>query len=495
MRRTSRAPLALSGLLLIGGAMVAVLLLLANRYGFHRDELYFIVAGRHPDWGYVDQPPFTPLVSAAAVAIGGLSPLSVRVLPALTAGLVAVLAGAIAREFGGGRRAQLLAAGMVALSAVLGLGHLDSTTTYDVLAWVVVSWLVIRQLGGTAPPAEWLWVGLAAGIGLQNKSLVVLLGIGLAVGLVLSRRWELLRSGWSWAGIGLAVLIWLPNVVWQAANGFPQLEMSGRIAARVSLGDALLVIPFQLILAGPFLFPVMLAGLWWLLRRPAGGPWRAIGWAYLVVILLTILLRGQIYYAAGLMVVVMAAGAIPLDGWLSRGHARLRGGVLGAAAVLSGTAMVLLTLPVLPPEVLAETPIGEINSTMVEQIGWDDLVDTVQGAVDVLEPDQRARAAILTANYGEAAALQLLGGSGMPPAYSGHNSFASWGPPPDDRNVVLLVGWWDAAHAGAVGACSQRAVIGNAAGVDNEERGAQVWVCLHPDRTWSEAWPLLGHLD
>ena len=491
----ARAPLALPGLLLIAAAMVALLLLLAGQYGFHRDELYFIVAGRHPDWGYVDQPPFTPLISAAAVAVGGLSPMSIRVAPALAVGLVAILSGAIAREFGGGRRAQLLAGGVVAISAVLGLGHLDSTTTFDVLAWVLVSWLLIRLLDG-ADRREWLLLGLAAGIGLQNKLLVVLLGIGLVIGLLIERKWETFRSRWTWGGIGLAVLVWLPNLVWQVANAFPQLEMSGRIGARTSIGEALLVIPFQLILAGPILFPVMLAGLWWLLRSADARRWRALAWAYLAVIILTVVVRGQIYYPAGLMVVMLAAGAIPLDRWLSRGHVRLRAGAIGVAAVASGSLVALLMLPILPPATLAQTPIGDINSTTVEQIGWPELVDTVQGVVDELPAADAARAAVLTANYGEAAALELLGGSGMPPVYSGHNSYWSWGPPPDDRNLVILVGWWDpGAYYAYLGACDHAATITNAAGAENEELGAGVWVCPNAPGTWSAQWDKVRHLD
>ncbi len=129
-------------------AVAAILLILANRYGFHRDELYFIVAGRHPDWGYVDQPPITPLLSAAMVDLFGLQPLAVRILPAISTAIVIGLTAAMAREYGGGTRAQLLAAAFAAGSAILGLGHLDSTATYDMLAWTLVGFGVIRILRG-----------------------------------------------------------------------------------------------------------------------------------------------------------------------------------------------------------------------------------------------------------------------------------------------------------------------------------------------------------
>jgi hypothetical protein len=486
--RGARQPLALAGLLAIGGLVVAGLLLVGNAYGFHRDELYFVVAGGHPDWGYVDQPPLTPLLSAAAVELLGLSPLAIRIVPAFAAATVAMLAGAIARDLGGSRRAQLLAAGLVAISAVLGLGHLASTTTLDILAWVAILWLVIRVLDG-ADPREWLGIGLVAGVGLQNKHLVLLLALGLVIGLVAARRWDVLRGRWTWLGVGVALLIWLPNLVWQINHGLPQLAMGAAIGERASFGDVLLIVPFQLILAGVLTWPVLLVGLWWLLRSAEGRSWRAIGWAYLAVLGITMLTRGQLYYPAGFLPVLLAAGCLPLDRWLSRGRPALRLGAFAAVAAASGAVMVLLMLPILPPRALAQTPIPGIYPETGEQIGWEELVEAVQGVVDELDDGQASRAAVLTSSYGEAGALDLLGGERMPPVYSGHNSYWSWGPPPDERDVVVLVGWWAPERFEAViGHCDRRATIGNAAGIENEVAGAGVWVCAEPRGRWSEIW-------
>jgi 4-amino-4-deoxy-L-arabinose transferase-like glycosyltransferase len=472
---------------LVGLACVAVLLSLADRYGFHRDELYFIVAGHHPDWGYVDQPPFAPLYSAWVTSWLGLSPLAVRVLPAISTGVVICLSGAIAREYGGDARAQLLAAITIGLSAILGLGHLDSTATYDVLAWTVVTWLVVRLLAG-ADPRLWLAAGLAAGIGLQNKHLVVLLAVGLVIGLAVSRRWDVLRSAWAWAAVGLATLIWLPNLVWQALNGFPQLGMSGVVAGRSSFEDVLMILPFQFILAGPLLWPVFVAGLWWLLRSPAAVPWRPIGWAYLAVLAITMLVRGQLYYPAGLFPALAAAGGFVLDRWLAGGHRRLRAAATLAATAGSGAAIAIIMLPLVPPSSLEATPLPDIYPESAEQIGWPELVDTVSRAAADLPPDERERAVILTANYGEAGALTLLG-SDLPPVYSGHNSFADWGPPPDSLDVVMLVGHWDPLrHAEDLGSCRRAATIRNTAGIRNQEWEAGVWICTQPRTPWSEIW-------
>lgn len=189
--RVERRDVALAGyavlpLVAVARAVIVALLALSAGYGFHRDELYFIVAGRHPAFGYVDQPPITPILSALSVAVFGLSPTAVRLLPALSAGIVVALVGAMTRDFGGSRRAQLIAALVAAVSGVLAVGHLDNTATYDLLDWTVILWLVARLLRG-ADPRLWLAVGIAGGIGLENKDTPLFLAAGLGAGIVLSR--------------------------------------------------------------------------------------------------------------------------------------------------------------------------------------------------------------------------------------------------------------------------------------------------------------------
>jgi hypothetical protein len=152
--------------------------------------------------------------------------------------------------------------------------------------------------------------------------------------------------------------------------------------------------------------------------------------------------------------------------------------------------MALVTLPVLPPATLAQSPIPELYQESGEQIGWPELVHTVEGVVGTLSPADRDRAAILTRNYGEAGALTLLGRD-LPPVYSGHNSFADWGPPGDDRDLVVLVGHWNASRFGP---CERRATIDNPAGIENEEQGAGVWLCPRLPEPWSELWPAIRRL-
>ena len=311
---------------LVGLVAVVGLLALAPAYGFHRDELYFVVVGRHPALGYVDQPPMTPLLSAAAVALLGLEPFALRVLPALTIGGVVALVAAIAGEMGGSRRAQGLAALVAAVSGYLAVGHLGVTATYDVGFWALILWLATRLLRG-GDPRLWVVVGAVAGLGLLNKHLVLFLVGGLFVGLLAHRR-DLLRSPWPWLGALVALLIWSPNLAWQAANGFPQLTMAGRIAGE-GIENRVMLLPQLLLLAGPLLFPLSILGLWRLARAPELQRFRALATAFLAVLGVVFLSGGKSYYVAGALPVLMAAGAIAADTWLRRGG--WRAPVLGVA--------------------------------------------------------------------------------------------------------------------------------------------------------------------
>ena len=485
--------MALWPVLLVSGLMVAALLAVSGAYGFHRDELYFIVAGRHPAFGYPDQPPLTPLLSAASVALLGLSPTAVRVLPALAMGLVVVLTALMARDLRGSRRAQLLAAVTVALSGYLAAGHFDATATYDLLFWAVILWLVVRLLAG-GDRRLWLAVGVVAGIGLQNKDTLLLLLAGLLVGLVLARRWDVLRSPWAWAAAGIALLIWAPNLAWQATHGWPQLTMAHVIAGDAAANRAQLL-PVLWLFAGPLLFALTLVGWAWMQLAKAAAAWRAIAFAAVVVLVLVVASGGKGYYAFGVAPPFMAAGALLLDRWLARGRRRLRAVSFIAAAALSGALVVYLTLPVLPLATFASTSLPAQIPTSAEQIGWPQLVAQVQQVVAALPAGERAHAVILTDNYGEAAALELLG-EGLPPVYSGHNGFWYWGPPPADRTVVVHVGDWAAADwSPFFTGCHTVAHIDNGLGVENQEQGQAISVCSGLREPWTAIWPRLRHLS
>ncbi len=474
---------------LVAGLMLAALLVVSGAYGFHGDEMYFVVAGQHPAFGYVDQPPLTPLLSAASVAILGVSPTAVRLLPALEMGVVVVLVALIARDLGGARRAQVLAAITAGVSGYLGAGHLDTTTDPDLLAWALILWLLVRLLAG-GDRRLWLVLGIVTGIGLENKDTLLFLGAGLATGLVLARRWDVVRSPWAWAAIGIALLLWVPNLAWQAVNGWPQLTMAQAISGYASDNRGQFV-PLLWLFTGPFLFPVSAAGLVWVLRAKSAAPWRAMGTASLIALLLVFLTGGKAYYAIGSVPMFMAAGAILTDHWLARGHIRLKLGTFTTATILSGGLIALLTLPILPVATFAKSSLPATIPDTANQIGWPEFVATVERVVAGLPADERAHAVILTNDYSEASPLILLG-TGLPPVYSGHNSYWTWGPPPADRTVVIHVGDWRPTDYGQFfTGCQVAASIDNGLGVENGEQGEAVTVCTGLRAPWIVMWPKL----
>src|SRR3954447_14579899 len=211
----SSAGLALLPLLALAASVAVVLIAFAGGYGYHRDELYSLEAGRHLAWSYADQGPLTPLI---AHLMNGLSPGSLTVLrvpPALmTAGTIFVT-GLTAFELGGTRRAQLIAAACAAVaSVVLVVGHLLSTSTFDLLAWALVTWLVARVIR-TGDSRLWLVAGAVAGLALLNKSLIAFLLLALAVAVAVAGPRRLLRERWTWIGVAIALALWSPWLVWQ----------------------------------------------------------------------------------------------------------------------------------------------------------------------------------------------------------------------------------------------------------------------------------------
>ncbi len=300
----------------------------------------------------------------------------------------------------------------------------------------------------------------------------------------------MVRSPWAWAAIGIALVLWAPNLAWQAVNGWPQLTMARAIAgyAADNRGQFL---PLIWLFSGPLLFPVSAAGLAWVLRAKAAGPWRAIGVAAIVALALVYLSGGKAYYVIGSVPIFIAAGGIVMDGRLARGHVRARTASFAAAAVLSGAFIALLTLPVLPVALYAKSSLPAAVPDTANEIGWPQFVSTLEQVVAALSPDERAHAVILTNDYSEASPLVLLG-SGLPPVYSGHNSYWTWGPPPADRTVVIHVGDWRPADWSLffVG-CHTVATIDNRLGIANAEQGTEVSVCTDLVAPWTVMWPSL----
>ncbi|WP_308286431.1 glycosyltransferase family 39 protein [Streptomyces griseorubiginosus] len=469
-------------------ALVGVLTVLSGRYGFHRDELYFLAAGRHPAWGYVDQPPLTPLLARTASALFGDTPEGLRVPATLASAATVVVAALLAREVGAGRRAQVLAAVLTAVSAqVLAVGHMVSTATFDLLAWLVLSLCVLRLLR-TGEGRWWLAVGAALGVGLLNKYLVASLLVALLAGIAAVGPRHVLRGAWPLAGAAVALALAGGNLWWQARHGWPELTVAHGISADDGADNRIAFVPEQLVFLSPLFVPVCVAGWRRLWREPALRWARPAAVAYPLLCLLVLAAGGKGYYTVPLLIVLLAAGCEPLAGWLRRYRRPVWAPALVCAAAISA----VVALPLLPPSALA-LPMA-VNKEQGEQVGWPALADAARRGWLLIPRDERARAVVLAQNYGEAGALDRYGPArGLPRSYSGHMSYADWGRPPDSADgPVLLVRQRDATDIERhFTGCREVARVDNGHDVDNEEQGASIDLCSGTAQPWSKLWPQL----
>jgi 4-amino-4-deoxy-L-arabinose transferase-like glycosyltransferase len=306
----------LSATLVVAAGVLVFHAALSGRYGFHRDELYYLAAGRHPALGYVDQPPVVPLLAKAVTAFAGDHLWPLRLVAGAVHAAVVILAAAIARELGGGGRAMALAALATATAPLLlASGGLFQTVVFDQLWWALALLVVVRILAGRADPRWWLAVGVAVGLGLETKWTMALLALGLAAGLVatpVGRRH--VRSPWLAAGVVVALALWLPNLVWQGLNGWPSVEFSRNNNANVHDEEGWLgFLLQQIVLVGPFALPLAAAGLVWLWRRP---PWRTLAVAVATVALALLIMGGKAYYLGPTYVLAFAAGSVAAERWI-----------------------------------------------------------------------------------------------------------------------------------------------------------------------------------
>lgn len=482
-----------AAVLLIAAGKLGVHLATGWRYGFHRDELYYIAGGLRPDFGYVDHPPLTPLLASLVYQITGDAVGLFRVLPALGGAALVILAALTARELGGGRLAQILTALAVAACPVfLATNGMFQTVTFDQLIWAAVILLFLRLLK-TGDERLWLAIGVAGGVGLLTKYTIGLLAVGLVVGLLASgpRRW--LRTRWPYLAAGIALVIAAPNIVWQIANDFPSLEFTQNNNANEREGP-LGWIGMQFIFIGFLAIPLFLIGVHELLRSPAARRYRSLGWATAAIFVVVVALGAKPYYVGPLYPLAFAAGAIVIERQVrERGRTWLTP-AMGALLVLNGLIPAVLLLPIVPPEALQDAGINDINKELGEMVGWPDLVNTVETAYADLPPEGRARTAIVTQNYGEAGALEILGGD-LPDPFSGHNSYYFWEPENERITSVLAVGFGPGRAADLFGECTEVATITNPAGVENEEYGASVRYCPNLPAPLPDLWPELKHFN
>lgn len=494
----------------LGGVKLLVHVLLAGRYGYFRDELYFLDCGRHLDWGYVDHAPLIGLVTRLALMLGG-SLHALRIFSAVAGVLLVALTMLMAWRLGAGRFGQGLA-GLAVLAAPIYLGtdSILSMNAFEPLFWMGCVYLLIRIVQ-SGDSRLWIGVGALAGMGLMNKHSTVFFLLALAAGVLLTPLRVELRKPWPWVAAAVALLIFLPNMLWQIAYGFPTLEDLQNVAREgknVVLGPVEFV-GQQILLLHPVLFPLWLTGLVWLVAG-SGGRYRVLGWTYVLLAVTLFIMKGKNYYLAPVYPMLFAAGATRLDAGLARWRATAGRAWPKAAIIIlvlaAGAATAPLALPILPPEkyVAYEAALGiappktevahrgPLPQLFGDQFGWEELVAEVARIYNSLPVEERGRTAIFANNYGEAGAINLFGPRhGLPPAISAHQTHFFWGPRGYTGEIVIVLQSDRDELAEVFESVEQAGEHHHPWGM--EEENNEIYLCRGLKTPLGELWPRLKH--
>jgi 4-amino-4-deoxy-L-arabinose transferase-like glycosyltransferase len=432
-------------ILCLSACKLLVHLYAGRYYGYFIDELYYLACSRHLDWGYVDQPPLIAWIAWTGRALLGDSLPAIRFFPALAGAAEVALTSLIARELGGKRLAQ----GLAALTALVALGFLAmdnflSMNAFEPLFWMGCAYMLIRIVK-TGNPRLWIWFGILAGFGLENKYSMLIFGAGMVLGLLLTPQRRLLANRWFWIGGGIAFLIFLPNLLWNIDRQFPFLELQANIRRSgrdVPLGP-LAFLGQEILAMNPLALPVWLAGLGFYFFSKVGKPFRALGWAWVLTAGVILYRSPRIYYLWPAFPLLFAAGGVMWESWLAPPRLRWLKLAYPALMFASGAVLAPLVIPVLPPETyirytkalhlqppaIETHKLGPLPQIYADQFGWEEMAATVARVYNGLPPDVRARTAIFGQNYGQAGAIDLFGPKyGLPPAISGHQNYFFWGP-------------------------------------------------------------------
>jgi len=471
----------------MAAAVAAILGLTSGRYGHFADELYFLAAGRHLSWSYADQPPLIPVLARLLDTLFPDSVAALRLPATVVTALGVIVASLIARELGGGRRAQVLAAATYAVSGgLLGTGHMLSTDVVDSFGWTVITWLLVRWVR-TREDRLLLLSGLTTTVCLQTKDLIVLFWLTLGCAALVVGPRDLPRRPALWVGAAVAVVCSLPNLWWQVDHGWPQLDMTDIIVAEQNmLGGRLALVPLILLFAGvPVGAALFCYGTWRLLRSAELAAYRFLGWTIVGYIVIVLITGGRQNYVTGLYALATGAAVVELGRrqptrwwrWMTSWP------VYALAAVIS----VAVTLPVRP---IFWDGGGMRSPVSALSTGWPELASAVGDAFHGLPEGERASAVVLADTYWQASAIDQFGrADGLPAVYSPSRGFWYFGPPPDGARTVLFVGSADTTMRRYFGNVRKIGSFDYPYGLPGINTGVSIWICTDQRVAWSRVWP------
>ncbi|MDP2886938.1 MAG: glycosyltransferase family 39 protein [Ignavibacteria bacterium] len=495
-------------------ALLAFLLhVTANALGFYdyfRDEFYYMACSDHLTWGYVDHPPLSIFLLWIIRLLLGDSLFAIRLLPAFASAGLVFLTGTITRELGGNSRSQFIASLAVLIAPIyLILCDFYSMNAFEPLFWMGSALTFIR-LVKTENQKLWLLFGVLAGLGLQNKHSMAFFGIAVVAGLLAGAHRRQIFSRWMWYGGGLAVLIALPNIIWQATHGWPTLEFSQNATQYKNAPMSPIEFFFmQVIFQNPLTFPLWFMGLGALFLQKDLKRYRLFGIVYVFLFVLFVLQRGKPYYLSPIYPLLFAAGAVVFEdfvvrrslGWLRNAYLTI--------LILGGITAVVIFLPVLPVETyirvssalsLSDIKTERHGDTRLQQVladrfGWREMTATVARVYQSLPPEDQSLAVIYTQNYGQAGAIDFFGKEyKLPPAVSGHNNYWLWGMRGRSGKIFIIVGGNAHDHAHAFTSVDSVAFHSNPYAM-LYETNLTIYVCRKLKMPLADIWPTTKHFE
>ena len=487
----------------LGVAGFVIHIAFAGNYGYFRDELYYIVSGtQHLSLGYVDFPPLIAYVAALLYPISGDSLISIHVVPALNEGLLVFVTGMIARELGGGRRAQLLAAvsTLVAL-AFLAFGSLFTPDSFDSLWWSLLAYLTIRIVRRREPKL-WTAVGIVVGIGMLTKLTILFFVAALFVSfLAVPSARRHLWSKWLALGALISVAFVLPMTYWNSVNGWPMVHFYTEFRGDFGGGGPASFLYGQGAIMSYLTIPIIVAGLFFFLRSREGSQLRAFGLASGILLVSMTVLAMKVYYPAPVYPMLFAGGAVLIERGSStrKGISRWFGSrPFVACMIIVGALLAPIAMPVLTPTTfISKYSVSDYQSSPnPDRFGWSLYVSNLSQAYSTLPASVKSQACILASNYGEASAVNFLGkGSGLPVAISGHNNYYIWGPGSCTGQDLITIGYSLSDDQKSFGNVTLLSTLICQYCISYEQN-LPVYLCTNPTfSSLSSVWPEVRHYD
>jgi len=433
-------------------------LLTAGRYGFYGDELYYIACSKHLDFGYVDHPPLVALLTFIERSVFGETKFGLRFLSGLAGAVTVLFSAKIAGMLGGGKLARSLAALSICFAVAFpAMSSFFSMNPVDITLCTVFIYLLSRTIAAPSPE-KWIALGVLFGAGLLNKYTFLVLGFSVLLSLIITKRWDMLKSSWMYVGGMISIVMFLPHVMWQIRNGWPTLEFMHNAAEFKNLSLSPFAFLLQLTISlNPFMLPLWLFGLSYLFLGKETKEFRYLGWIAVAFLLVYLVQNSKTYYVFPIFPLLLSSGAVAIERFSQNYRVGWPKWVMGSAMVISGTVLMPLAVPILPvPQFVSyakslglwnlirmEKGEGDVMPIhFVYRLGWEELVDSVSTAYNALPQNEKGECAILASWYGIAGAIDHFGPEhGLPNAICPRNNYWMWGPRNYSGDVVLAVGY------------------------------------------------------